>query len=132
MKTRVHIECSKTGSSKNTDEKVNTYDSDSDSSNSADKLRKSIDYELPADATAFNTGTFINPDNKDDTYQSIEYGGRTYIPYGILKKGIDSDDTGRCLEYEYWKKKSLKRCFRDFFKPQSCLDEDFIIGRVFR
>ena len=65
---------------------------------------KSIDYELPADAAAFNTGTFINPDNKDDTYQSIEYGGRTYIPYGTLKKGIDSDDTGRCLEYEYWKK----------------------------
>ncbi len=30
--------------------------------------------------------------------------GRTYIPYGTLKKGIDSDDTGRCLEYEYWKK----------------------------
>ena len=58
-----------------------------------------IDYGLPENPNKFHTGTFVNPDDPDDTYQSIEYNGRTYIGYGTLKGAIDGDDVGQCLGY---------------------------------
>ena len=57
-----------------------------------------IDYELPVNPIEFHTGTFVNPADPDDTCQSIEYNGRTYIGYGTLKGSID-DDVGQCLGY---------------------------------
>ena len=60
---------------------------------------KRIDYELPVKPIEFHTGTFVNPADSDDTYQSIEYNGRTYIGYGTLKHSIDGDDVGACLGY---------------------------------
>ena len=41
----------------------------------------------------------MNPADPDDTCQSIEYDGRTYIWYGTLKSRIDGNDVGKCLGY---------------------------------
>ena len=60
---------------------------------------KRIDSALPESPIEFHTGTFVNPADPDDTYQSIEYDGRTYIGYGTLKKSIDGNDVGKCLGY---------------------------------
>ena len=58
-----------------------------------------IDYSLPENPIEFHTGTFANPADPGDTYQSIEYNGRTYIGYGILKSSINGGDVGKCLGY---------------------------------
>lgn len=58
-----------------------------------------IDYSLPANPIEFNTGTFINPNNPDDEYISIEYNGRTYITYGTINGIVPKDDLG----YDFWK-----------------------------
>ena len=60
---------------------------------------KRIDTALPEAPIEFHTGTFVNPADPDDTYQSIEYNGRTYIGYGIIKGSITGDDVGPCLGY---------------------------------
>ena len=58
-----------------------------------------IDYELPENPIEFHTGTFVNPADPDDTYQSIEYNGRTYIGYGTLRNSINGNDVGKSLGY---------------------------------
>ncbi len=58
-----------------------------------------IDYSLPADPIEFNTGTFVNPADPDDDYISIEYNGRTYIPYGTINGIVPKDEMGDCLGY---------------------------------
>lgn len=60
---------------------------------------KKIDYSLPDDPIAFETGTFVNPNNEEDAYMSVEYNGRTYIGYGTLKGIIGADEVGDCLGY---------------------------------
>ena len=60
---------------------------------------KRIDYELPEKPIEFHPGTFVNPADPDDTYQSIEYNERTYIGYGTLNGSIDGNDVGKCLGY---------------------------------
>lgn len=59
-----------------------------------------IDYTLPDDPVLFTSGTFINPDDPEDRYYSIEYNGRTYIAYGTFCRRITGDDVGKCLGYE--------------------------------
>ena len=56
-----------------------------------------IDDTLPETPVEFHTGTFVNPADSGDTYQAIEYNGRTYIGYGTLGDSIDGDDVGKCL-----------------------------------
>ena len=58
-----------------------------------------INYSLPAEPLEFELGTFSNPADKDDTYGSIEYNGRTYILYGTLKGFIRKENVGECLGY---------------------------------
>lgn len=58
-----------------------------------------IDYSLPQTPIEFHNGTFVNPNDPDDAYQSLEYNGRTYIPYGTLKGRITGKDVGACLGY---------------------------------
>ncbi len=58
-----------------------------------------IDYSLPDNPIVFNANTFINPADKNDTYLSLEYNGRVYIPYGNLTGSIDGKDVGKCLGY---------------------------------
>ena len=58
-----------------------------------------IDLSLPDNPIKFHMETFVNPADSDDSYQSIEYNGRTYIGYGTLKGSIGGDDVGQCLGY---------------------------------
>lgn len=60
---------------------------------------KKIDYSLPADPIAFNTDTYVSPSDSEDTFRSIEYNGRIYIPFGTQKGNITADDLGECLGY---------------------------------
>ena len=60
---------------------------------------KRIDDTLPNHPIEFHTGTFVNPADSNDSYQSIEYNGRIYIGYGTLRHSIDGDDVGKCLGY---------------------------------
>lgn len=60
-----------------------------------------FDYSLPDDPVAFHNGTFVNPADQNDTYYSVTYHGRIYIPYGKLQKGgMNPDELGRCLGYQ--------------------------------
>ena len=58
-----------------------------------------IDYSLPANPIEFYTETFINPNNPDDKYISIEYNGRTYIPYGTINGIAPKYEMGDCLGF---------------------------------
>ena len=58
-----------------------------------------IDYSLPANPIEFNTRTYVNPNDPDDSYISIEYNGRTYIPYGTINGIVPNDEMGDCLGY---------------------------------
>lgn len=56
-------------------------------------------YKLPDKPIAFQQGTFENPNDEFDTYVSITYNGREYIPYGAFKDNIDLDEVDRCIGY---------------------------------
>ena len=58
-----------------------------------------IDYSLPDNPIAFETATYTNPTDSEDTYTSIEYNGRTYIGYGTLKGNLTKEDVGDCLGF---------------------------------
>lgn len=58
-----------------------------------------IDYSLPDNPIVFNMRTFVNPVDSDDTYLSIEYNGRTYIPFGTLDGIVPESEMGDCLGY---------------------------------
>ncbi len=60
---------------------------------------KEIYPELPVDPIEFEMGEFANEDNPEDGYRTIEYKGRTYLPYGTLGKTIRKNDIGTCLGY---------------------------------
>ena len=49
-------------------------------------------YALPEDPVVFETATFVNPDDPEDTFQSVERDGRTYILFG-LEKGMKTPET---------------------------------------
>ena len=62
---------------------------------------KRMDYSLPENPVEFYNGTFVNPADQNDTYYSVTYQERIYIPYGRLaSKGMGGDDLGRCLGYQ--------------------------------
>lgn len=58
-----------------------------------------IDYSLPDNPIEFNTSTFVNPVDSDDTYLSIEYNRRTYIAFGTIKGIVPESEMGECLGY---------------------------------
>ena len=58
-----------------------------------------IDYSLPTNPIEFKTRTFTNPNNLDDNYITIEYNGRTYIPYGTINGILPKDEIGDILGY---------------------------------
>jgi uncharacterized membrane protein len=55
--------------------------------------------ELNDDAIAFNMEEYVDESNDDDSYGTIEYKGRTYIPYGTLKHSIKTNDINECIGY---------------------------------
>ena len=56
-------------------------------------------WELPEEPLAFETWDFKNPEDPEDGYMALDYGGRTYLPYGIPEGRIGGGDIGRCLGY---------------------------------
>ena len=54
-------------------------------------------YDLPEEPIVFETGTFVNPDDPEDTFASVEWEGRIYILFG-LEKGM-KPHFGACLGY---------------------------------
>ena len=58
-----------------------------------------IDYSLPHNPIRFETGTFVNPNDSEDTYLSISYHGRTYILYGTLNSTVTGKNIGNCLGF---------------------------------
>ena len=57
------------------------------------------DLSLPEDPIAFQNGTFVNPDDPEDDYLSIEWNDRTYIPYGGWNGTLRARDIAACLGY---------------------------------
>ena len=54
---------------------------------------------LPDNPIVFHAGTFVNPEDEEDTFSSIEYDGRSYILYGALKGRISKSDIESCLGF---------------------------------
>ena len=54
-------------------------------------------YALPENPVVFENGTFVNPDDPEDSFCSVEWDGRTYIMFGI-EKGMTTH-FGTCLGY---------------------------------
>ena len=55
--------------------------------------------ELPADAVAFEMGTFIDEADDQAAYGAIEYAGRTYLPYGTLRGTLRNSEIDVCVGY---------------------------------
>ena len=58
-----------------------------------------IEARLPDDPLEFNTSEYANPSDEEDAYLSIEYKGRTYIPFGTVGSSFGNDDIDECLGY---------------------------------
>ena len=55
--------------------------------------------ELGKDAIAFQAGSFVDENDDSAGYLTIEYNGRTYIPYGTLKGTLTAKDLDKCIGY---------------------------------
>lgn len=55
--------------------------------------------ELPNDAIAFKMGEYIDKNDDDAAYATIEYEGRTYMPYGTLGKTLHEKNIDACVGY---------------------------------
>ena len=55
--------------------------------------------ELPDDAIAFRTTSFVDTEDDGAGYQIIEYSGRKYIPYGTIKRVVKESDINKCIGY---------------------------------
>ncbi len=55
--------------------------------------------DLKENAIAFNMGEYIDKNDDDAGYGTIIYNGRTYMPYGTLKRGIKSKNIKECIGY---------------------------------
>lgn len=55
--------------------------------------------ELSNDAIAFEMGEYIDKDDAAASYATIEYEGRTYMPYGTIGKTLHEKDIDACVGY---------------------------------
>lgn len=55
--------------------------------------------DLPGDAFAFEMGTFIDDAHDNDSFATIEYGGRTYIQYGTTNNKYSQNCIEACIGY---------------------------------
>ena len=55
--------------------------------------------DLKDNAVAFSMGEFTDESDNDAKYGTIEYNGRTYMPYGTLKGVIKSQNINKCIGY---------------------------------
>ena len=55
--------------------------------------------EMSDDAIAFEMGEYTDESDDDALYGTIEYEGRTYMPYGTLGRNIGKKDIDKCIGY---------------------------------
>lgn len=55
--------------------------------------------DLENDAIAFNMGEYTDVSDDDAKYGTIQYNGRVYMPYGVLKGVINAKDIKKCIGY---------------------------------
>lgn len=55
--------------------------------------------DLPESAIAFTAGSFTDEADDNAGYFTIEYNGRTYMPYGTIKGVMKSTDIDKCIGY---------------------------------
>lgn len=55
--------------------------------------------DLNDSAYAFHMGEYIDKSDDDAMYGTIEYNGRTYMPYGTLKHSLKRKDIRACIGY---------------------------------
>ena len=55
--------------------------------------------DLPENAIAFETGEYTDKNDDDAMYATIEYNGRTYMPYGTIGRTISEKDIDMCIGY---------------------------------
>lgn len=55
--------------------------------------------DLPDDAIRFEMGEYIDKDDDNAGYGTIEYDGRIYMPYGVLGKSLSEKDIDQCIGY---------------------------------
>jgi len=55
--------------------------------------------ELPENPIRFELGAYSTKKNNGSGYRTIEYQGRTYIPYGTVGKPMSVKDIDTCLGY---------------------------------
>ena len=55
--------------------------------------------DLEKDAIGFQTGNYIDENDDSAGYLTIEYNGRTYMPYGTLKGSLKEKDIDKCIGY---------------------------------
>ena len=56
-------------------------------------------YALPADAPQLEQATYVNENDKEDTYNAIMYGGREYVCYGTLGGSFRDKEVEACIGY---------------------------------
>jgi hypothetical protein len=62
----------------------------------------SVNLDIPEDAVAIsdrNENTHVNPNDREDSYSSVEIDGVVYIPYGTQGKTITNKEVGACIAY---------------------------------
>ena len=55
--------------------------------------------DLEKDAIGFQTDNYIDENDNGVGYLTIEYNGRTYMPYGTLKGSLKEKDIDKCIGY---------------------------------
>ena len=58
-----------------------------------------MNLNLVSNPIEFNTSTFTNPSDDEDTYSSIRYNDRIYIPYWTLKWTMNNSEISECIGY---------------------------------
>lgn len=54
-------------------------------------------FPLPVGSVAFEQGSYADPDEPDDGYQTITYLGRIYVPFGTLKGKMKDSEAAEVL-----------------------------------
>ena len=58
-----------------------------------------IEYTIPENPIEFEQGSYVNPDDTTDMYDTISYNGKTYAPYGALANVLSQEEVDTVLGY---------------------------------
>jgi hypothetical protein len=54
---------------------------------------------LQEEAIAFSNASYVDANNEDAVYATIEYEGRTYLLYGTINSSFQTKDVEKCIGY---------------------------------